>query len=284
MNIKNIILFVGGLAIGAAGGIIGTRKYLQDKYQKQYEEDHAALEKYYQRVDEYTRREDSPYEEQEEPEEIDQNKTEFNSRPGGRMSSEERAVIREKLNRNWEGTTNYAGMYKIRDDQNDSAEEHPLDQGEDGESNPEAKICKNCTEFVDKDPKNCSGWCEVCEETVGYEDSCSDFKDGVVVSEEEQVFDEHQKSKNKPPKIISVETWQNLPAHIEQDVLYFYAYDEVLCDENEEMIDEPGLLIGDALTKYGFVDSDERTIFVMNYATDTCYEVQKVDASWSDTH
>lgn len=246
MNMKNILLFVGGLVVGGAAGVLGTRKYFQDKYQKRYEDDHAALEEYYHRTDEYARgdRED----EEEEFEDDGINSPEVDSRPGGRMSEEERAEIKKKLNKNWEGTTNYAGMYREKNGYTEgklAEAQHPLDQGEPGEEDPDD-----------------------------------------VVTPEEEAFDDHQKNKNRPPKIISAEAYGELPAHVDKKVLYLYAYDETVVDEDneDEPIYEPERLIGDALTKYDFIDNDERIIFVMNYAQDTCYEIQKVDASWTDTH
>lgn len=248
MNMKNILLFVGGLAIGGAAGVFGSMKYFQNKYQKQYEEDHAALEEYYHRTDEYAR---GDHEDEEEEFEPDVNpSTETNSRPGGRMSQEERDVIKAKLNRNWEGTTNYAGMYREKNGYTEgklAEAQHPLDQGEPGEEDPE---------------------------------------DEELSTPEEDAFDDHQKNKNRDPKIISADAYSELPAHIDKKVLYLYAYDETVVDEDndDEPIEDPERLIGDALTKYGFIDNDERIIFVMNYSLDTCYEVQKVDASWIDTH
>lgn len=245
MNMKNILLFLGGLAVGGAAGVLTTKKYFQNKYRQQYEADHNALEEYYHRIDEYTRRPDQNEEDLDDDGINSPNETD--SRPGGRMTPEERAEIRDRLNKNWEGTTNYAAMYREKNGYTDhqlAESQHPLDQGEDGEEDPE-----------------------------------DDFEE---TSPEEEAFEEHQKNKNRSPKIISADDYTNLPAHIDKEVLYFYAYDEVLCDDNEEPIEEPERVVGDALTKYGFVDSDERIIFVMNYAMDTCYEIQKLDASWSN--
>lgn len=233
MNIKNILYFIGGIIVGGSVSVFATKKHFQEKYKAYYEEDRNYLETYYGKTNEYRKKKK---EENEDPSEMDV------SRPGGRMTPEERASVKEKLQKNYEQTTNYAAMYKTSSDDIDPAEmEHP----EEGEPEP--------------------------------------TNDQNEVSEE-KAFEDHQKNMNKPPKIISVEDYSNLPAHIDQQVLYFYSYDETLCDENEEIIEEPELLIGDALTKYDFVDSDESCIFVMNYATDTCYEIQKVDASYSDSH
>lgn len=247
MNMKSILLFVAGLAVGGAAGVLTTKKYFQNKYQEQYEYDHMALEDYYHRTDEYTRKPDSDEEEEFEDDGVNP-VNETDSRPGGRMTPEERANIKEKLHKNWEGTTNYAAMYREKNGytEHQLAEgQHPLDQGEFGEEDPE---------------------------------------DEAVETPEEEAFNEHRKNMNKPPKIISADAYSELPAHVDKEVLYLWAYDETLCDENEEPVEEPERLVGDALYKYGFVDSDERIIFVMNYAMDVCYEIQKIDASWTETH
>lgn len=277
MNNKNILIFIGGMIVGGATGIFGTRKILSKKYNKQFEEYKAEMEAYYQKRDEYVRVE---YEDEQN---IPSPK-EGVSRPGGRMTPEERASVKEKLQKNYEQTTNYAAMYKTSSDGIDPAE---MEYPEEKES--EAGTCANCgnkENLVSGGKKSC--YCHRIDDFVDEQDCCSDWEpeptnDQNEVSEE-QAFEEHRKNMNKPPKIISAEAYSNLPAHIDQQVMYFYSYDEVLCDENEEMIDEPALLVGDALIKYNFADSDERCIFVMNYATDTCYEIQKIDASWTDTH
>lgn len=279
MNIKSIALFVSGLLVGGAAGVLGTKKFFQNKYQKQYEEDHDALEEYYKRTDEY-RREDDLKDDLEN--EVNPTPVEGDTAPGGRMSSKEREEIKKKLNQNWAGTTNYAGMYKdvnhLDGETTLAEEEYPREDV--------PMICKNCAHMTDHNAVDCTGYCELIEEMVNDEDSCSDFlsEEPDEVTLEEEAFDEHQKNKNRPPRIISADTYSNLPAYIDQEVLYFYAYDEMLCDENEEPIDEPERLVGDALTKYGFMDSEEQIIFVMNYAIDTCYEIQKLEASWTDSH
>lgn len=278
MNIKSIVLFVSGLFVGGAAGVLGTRKYFQDKYQKRYEEDHDALEEYYKRTDEYQMRDRTKGEKSEEQDENAVNPIEEDSNPGGRMSSAERDEIKKKLNQNWAGTTNYAAMYRnvecFDGETHQAEEEYPKDDV------PE--ICKYCAHNA----SDSVGYCDLIEEPVNFEDTCSDFKyrDDHEISPEEEAFDEHQKNKDRPPRIISAEAYSNLPQSIDQGVLYFYAYDEMLCDENEEPVEEPERLVGDALTKYGFVDNDERILFVMNYALDTCYEIQKLDMSWTDLH
>lgn len=280
MNIKSILLFIGGLTVGGAAGVFGSKKYFQNKYQKQYEKDHNDLEKYYKMTDVYKRKEHDN--KNEKPEES-QEPVEGDSKPNGRMSPEERTAIKKKLNKNWKGTTDYAGMYRIKDgytEEKMAENEHPLDQGEPGEADPmDLHICANCTSY-NPDTETC----DYRNEIMSADYSCEAFENINEDSPEKDAFEEHQKNKNKPPKIISADAYANLSPNIDQEVLYLYAYDEMLCDENEDPIDEPERFVGDALTKYGFIDNDERVIFVMNYNLTTCYEIQKVDASWTDTH
>lgn len=104
-----------------------------------------------------------------------------------------------------------------------------------------------------------------------------------VSAKEEEMFDEKEKNKTKPPRIISAEDYSNLGPGIDQETLWFYTYDEALTDDNNEVIEDPERFVGDALTKYNFIDSDEINIFVMNYELNTCYDIQKVEASWTDS-
>lgn len=287
MNVKNILLFVSGLVVGGVSGIFGSKWYFQKKYQKQYEEDHDALEEYYKRTDEYYRVDHD--EEEDEFEDDGVNSPEGESVPGGRMNSEERSEIKKKLNQQYGMPTDYASMYKnvehndksMYDTEVKLAEaEHPVDSDEDDFP----PICHFCKYMIDQNPADCTGRCQLHGDGVNNEDSCSDFMEIGESTPEEEAFDEHQKNMNRPPKIISSDLYENLPAYIEKEVLHFYAYDEMLCDENDDPVDEPERLIGDALTKYGFIDNEEQIIFVMNYAIDTCYEIQKIDSSWTDSH
>lgn len=94
--------------------------------------------------------------------------------------------------------------------------------------------------------------------------------------------EEHQANKNKPPRAISLEEYENLPPYIAKETLYFYHYDEIIADDNEEEVLNPEMLLGNVLNDIDFHDSDEQIIFVMNYATDTVYEVQRVMGAYTD--
>lgn len=120
------------------------------------------------------------------------------------------------------------------------------------------------------------GDCEPAEE----EHPVDSDEDENVEDEVDRINREHIENRGKPPKIISAEEFSNLPANIETDTLYFYHYDNVLVDENEDEIDE-GMLVGDCLDKFGFRESDqEEIIFVMNYQIDKAFEIHRVMGAW----
>ena len=91
--------------------------------------------------------------------------------------------------------------------------------------------------------------------------------------------------KGKAPRIITVESFEDEYAQFDKVTLYFYYFDGVLASEDEELIDNVDDVVGDALDKYGFRDSDERYIYVRNFNLSTDYEIIKVMAAFGDgTH
>lgn len=215
---KNIILFVSGLVIGAGIAYAVCKK----KFDKAV----AELEEYYKEVDKYRRVKHEDEVEEERP---------------PVLSKEDRDAIREKQKENRkldEEKINYAGMYRTKNGytENVLAEgEYPREDG-----------------------------------------------DSSIITEEQQAHEEHQMNKDKPPRIISADSLGELPPYIDHKVLYFYALDETLVSDEDEVLDNVEYFIGDALTKYNFIDNDEVLIFVLNYSLDTCYEIQKVLSAYGD--
>lgn len=97
---------------------------------------------------------------------------------------------------------------------------------------------------------------------------------------EEAWFDDHQENRDREPRCISADSLGDLPSYIEQSTLYYYTYDEVLCDENKDPVDNEEMLVGDCLDKYGFRDNEEQILLIRNYSLDTVYEVVKIEEAW----
>lgn len=110
-----------------------------------------------------------------------------------------------------------------------------------------------------------------------------DEDEPVTMTPEEIADDEHKKNFNKPPRILSLDEYSNLPSYIDTQTLYFYFDDMVVTDDNDEVVDDYERLIGNCLEQTDFVNSqDEMLLLVMNYQLDTAYEIQKVMASYNN--
>lgn len=103
------------------------------------------------------------------------------------------------------------------------------------------------------------------------------------LNEAEKATLEHMKHKNDPPKIITSDEYDALPPNIDTATLYFYHDDETLVDDNDDVIEDPAVLIGNALNDSDFIDNiGEPMMFVYNPALDTAYEIQRVEGTYYD--
>lgn len=164
------------------------------------------------------------------------------------------AEVRERLERNREGT-NYAAKY--------GSVKHSED-----------------LERMVKENEESERW--IREDSEDSEDDGAETEDPEL-----EIASRHEASKGRKPRLISADKAADLPAGVDMVELQFYDLDDILADgDTEERIpnSEIGRLLGDCLTKYGFTDSDEPVIYVMNDELDTCYEVIRVDASYEETH
>lgn len=93
--------------------------------------------------------------------------------------------------------------------------------------------------------------------------------------EEQAMFESHLKERGRDPRIISFEKMGELDPSYDNQTLFYYMYDETVTDEDGNVIDEPNLLLGNTLGKYGFADNQEKTIYVQNFQLRTVYEVVK---------
>lgn len=241
--LKMIGCFVGGLGIGGGAGYLIANKLLKKKAEDRIqvtidrlEEQYAESNKAYDRetlvnpVDLENYAQNEKEESSDEEDDVDL------------VQTKDLREIRERLKRNWDGTTNYAAMYQAKEgDGEDPAEsEHPE------------------------------------EDEPGSEDQNEEEKSV------EEAHELHQRTKYKEPTLISVEDLGDLPAHVDQKTLYYYQEDGVMTTEEDELVDDPCIFVGHCMEKYGFEDNDEDQIFVMNYGQDTVYEVQKIFGAYSE--
>jgi hypothetical protein len=91
----------------------------------------------------------------------------------------------------------------------------------------------------------------------------------------------YDKESNKKPKLIKGEEYGEIFTYT-QNTLYFYRDDGVLATDDDEIIEDPEEILGDALDKYGFRDNTEPAIYVRNYKLETDFEVLKMNDSYKN--
>lgn len=83
------------------------------------------------------------------------------------------------------------------------------------------------------------------------------------------------------PRIIRAADYGEDPK-LDCKQLIYYTDDDTLATEDDEIVDDISGLIGDALTKYDFINNNEDSIYVRNERRSTDYEIIKVHGSFSD--
>lgn len=235
MKGKNAIIFLGGLVIGCVAGVFGSREYFRKTFSDMADEEIEEMEKYFEdQLSEIINTVGSDEEAIKQDISETFGDVEVNPDQEPKGSGNDLDEVKEKLQRNYEQTTNYAKMYSKKSSEDSDLEEDDVPADE-------------------MDP----------EEALG-----------------EEYMKEHEKNKGRAPKIISEESLGELAGNIDQKVLLFYRLNDVITDEEDQVIDDPDYLIGDALDKYNFRESDEQIIFVQNFDLDTVYEVHKVEDSF----
>lgn len=64
--------------------------------------------------------------------------------------------------------------------------------------------------------------------------------------------------------------------------LTYYAEDDILCDDQEQVIEDAEAIIGDALTKFGVKSGYPNTVYVINKRVRAIFEVLMVEGSYQE--
>lgn len=75
-----------------------------------------------------------------------------------------------------------------------------------------------------------------------------------------------------------METYDNF----EDISLTYYAEDDILCDDQEQVIEDPEAIIGDALTKFGVKSGYPDTVYVINKRVRAIFEILMVEGSYQE--
>lgn len=244
-----VIGFVGGLVVGGVLGALATIKVTKKKYMAELDRRVAEMEAYYQKPDRYDRSKRRVKSE----EAYDTSSRSSNTgRENGRTKCKAVSDICKHTDCKEEERTDYSKKFE---------------KGQKGDSK-----AKEVGNYVVQD----GSLQEASDEELLAENEYPEEDDDDISEAEEAMFESAQKDRGRLPRIISFEKMGELDASYDNQVLFYYMYNDTLADEDGNVIDEPHLLLGDCLEKYGFMENEEQLIFVQNFALRTIYEVEKV--------
>lgn len=250
MRTETIFIGIGGLLLGAAGGILGSRSYFKKKYEKiandeiedmrvYFDNCHSAVEnEFYGGLD---------------PKVENGDKNVMKEIAEEAEKDAEKMVLeaRKKLQKNWEGTTNYASYYQLKGE-----EEHHLNI--------------MATEKDSQDDQN-----EKTDEG-GVEE---DFLPGELENKE---FMEETAAMDPPIQFISEEEYGDLPDFYDHQCLFYYVRSKVYSDEDMNLIEEADIsrILGDCSDGEWLYMDEISENYILNSELHTVYEIQKMFAEF----
>lgn len=123
-------------------------------------------------------------------------------------------------------------------------------------------------------PVEITGLSEVNGAQIAYYKQIADYTNDEAVIEVEQGEDRIE------PYVITPEEYGDMEGY-ERRALTYYA-DNVLADENEDVINEPENLIGDALEHFG--EHADFAVYVRDENNECDYEILKHDETYADVN
>lgn len=96
------------------------------------------------------------------------------------------------------------------------------------------------------------------------------YVEGFVQSENREI------ERQTPPKIIKDEEYGQDGRYAESS-LFYYPKDDILCDENNEEIDNPEMIIGNTFDKYDFRNNEQDHMCIRNFKLGLDYWIIKKD-------
>ena len=226
--VKNLLVFVGGAAVGFIGSSIYYKKKI-----KKLEEEFDAMDNYYAEMNPtvapYVKKENTG---EKAPEEVKENAAKIES---------SNSIVRGRMEYKKPDSKDYTSYWK-----------------------------KEAQKAVDPAEK------ESPEDE--YEDS---YAQGLIANNEQS------RNRTKPPKLISANEYGDQPGYSTVDLRYYQENDflTVVSDMDEEdilYVDEIENYVGNALVKFDFKHSDEKTIYVRNYQRMTDFMISKVFGSFGE--
>lgn len=86
---------------------------------------------------------------------------------------------------------------------------------------------------------------------------------------------------NPYPYVISTQAFSFECEDHEKEILYYYAQDGVLCDDNQDLVGNWTELVGNVDSYFGKDASEEHAVYVRNERMETDYEIIFLDKKYS---
>lgn len=238
---NKIVTFIFGLAVGGVGVFIGDYFYYKNKMKKI---ESRVVDICMDRLDYLLTPIDGDDDIPDKYKRVRKEEPK-NAEETHKLSKEDMDRIRAKLRDNNEKTIAYSKMYSVVPPR-DLIDDQAVADAENGEPAP--------------------GEGDIIEPEEGTETKVTN------------IFNEVEKNKARQPRIVkesevddAVEGWNVISLFLYNDGTVTDEEDRVFNDTEKE------IMLGDSLTKYDFVNSDEKLIYVQCFANNTFYEVNKFD-------
>lgn len=110
------------------------------------------------------------------------------------------------------------------------------------------------------------------------------YHDDEIEEEDADALGEYytnQRENAKEPYTITEDEFSNTYIHYDKLTLFYYSFDDVLIDEDEDILDDPEAVVGDGLSRIGEVEPD--TAYIRNDKYGTDYVIIKLNKSYAES-
>lgn len=145
-------------------------------------------------------------------------------------------------------------------------------QGEEGKGRPLINYNKPPLEIKD--------WGDIEEDDVDEEDGDEidlAYEAELEARAEEFAKRKHENRKNGRPYVIEHDEYEDGPDEYERHCLYYYSSDRVLCEDNDDVVEDEEELVG---FDYEDVLDMQTTVWVRNDTLMSLYEIHRIDESY----
>ena len=258
MNIKNIMIFTGGIGVGGLAGYIFCKKTLEDKYRMDVEDNRQY---YLEKLEELGVMEEGfeaetmeeEYDEEDEEEQED--------------DSPEQALIRE-----------YKGTPKLNYSKPSLDELKRAIKA--GVKNVPFPTATGVSAVVPSNGEESLGEVDEDDEETEYVPSDDpEYEAELEARAEEYAKRRSENMKSGEPYLIEPEEYVDGPEDYDRQALYYYAKDRTLCEDDDQEVEEEEACVG---LDYEDVLDMQTTCWVRNDRLRVLYEIHRINDSYKE--